>query len=341
MGEHIIDVCDDYDYLGVKINYNGKFSKAQQMLYEKGNRAMFSILKKSRHLNLPVDIQIHLFDKVVTPTVMYGCEIWAPEGCEVLEKLQLRYYKLVLGVNKYTYRNMIYGELGVYPLHLVAKTRVLGYWAQLLTSDKTKISSLLYKLLYAMYELESYQSPWIAYVKKALNDLGMTEFWINQTIPHSIQWFKHFSRQRIYDQFLQSWRSDIFNSNKCLNYRIYKHELKLEKYLLCLKPNDRKLLSRFRCRNFKMPIEVGCHRNIERNLRVCTLCEQNHIGDEFHYLFECNYFIEERRKYLVRNSHRHPSSITFDLLMNCKDVTFLHNLAKYFKCLNNTLKNVQ
>ena len=96
LGDKLLEICSDYLYLGVKFNYNGKFSKAQQELFDKGNRAMFSILKRSRQLKLPIDLQIHLFNAIVLPTVLYGCEVWAPEDCVILEKLQLRYCKYIL-----------------------------------------------------------------------------------------------------------------------------------------------------------------------------------------------------------------------------------------------------
>ena len=52
---------------------------------------MFSLLKKSRVLNLPVDSQLDLLDKLVTPILLYGSEIWAYENNDVIEKLHLRY----------------------------------------------------------------------------------------------------------------------------------------------------------------------------------------------------------------------------------------------------------
>ena len=51
-----MDVVWDYKYLGVKFNYN-KFKKAQQLQFSLANRAMFSLLRKRRQLNLPLDIQ--------------------------------------------------------------------------------------------------------------------------------------------------------------------------------------------------------------------------------------------------------------------------------------------
>ena len=66
---------------------------------------MFSILKRTRQLNLPIDLQLHLF--IVLPTGLYGCEVWAPEDCVILVKPQLRFCKYILSVNKCTYNNMV------------------------------------------------------------------------------------------------------------------------------------------------------------------------------------------------------------------------------------------
>ena len=77
---------------------------------------MFSLLKKSK--NLPVDIQLDLFDKLVTPILSYGSEIWTYENNDVIEKLHLRYCKYILNVNKNTTSSMVYGELGRYPLNI-------------------------------------------------------------------------------------------------------------------------------------------------------------------------------------------------------------------------------
>ena len=67
-----------------KINYNNKFKKAQQLQFLLANRAMFSLLRKCRQLNLPLDRQLELFEKCVHPILLYGCEIWAFEKMDVI-----------------------------------------------------------------------------------------------------------------------------------------------------------------------------------------------------------------------------------------------------------------
>ena len=54
---------------------------------------MFALITKARKLHLPIDVQLELFDAVVTPVVLYGSEIWCYEGCEILEKLHLQFCK--------------------------------------------------------------------------------------------------------------------------------------------------------------------------------------------------------------------------------------------------------
>ena len=69
-------------------------------VFNKASRAMFSLLKKSRVLNLPIDLQLDLFDKLVTPILLYGSGIWAYENNDIIEKLHLRYCKYILSVKK-------------------------------------------------------------------------------------------------------------------------------------------------------------------------------------------------------------------------------------------------
>ena len=147
-GEFILDTVEEYNYLGLVFNYNAKFKIAKSHLYQKGCRAMFALLNKSRNLSLPMDIMLKLFNVLVKPVVLYGAEVWGSEKCDILERLQLRFFKYVLSVNKFTSSMMVYGELGAIPLDIVIKSRMLTFWARLCTGEKHKISNRIYYLVY-------------------------------------------------------------------------------------------------------------------------------------------------------------------------------------------------
>ena len=79
---------------------------------------MFALLKRSRNLSLPMDIMLKLFNVLVKPVVLHGAEVWGSEICDILERLQLRFFKYVLSVNKFTSSMIVYGELGATPLDI-------------------------------------------------------------------------------------------------------------------------------------------------------------------------------------------------------------------------------
>ena len=88
-----------------------------------------------------------------------------------------------------------------------------------------------------------------------------------------------------------------------------------------------------RCLSHKLPIEKGRLLNIERNERICLLCNKNELGDEFHYLFNCEFFHRSRIKFLPLWSFRSPNSLKLQKLMNSDDKAVLTKLALFIKII--------
>ena len=61
-----IEITDVYKYLGIYLGRSGSFVAAKKHISEQANKALFSILKKIRSLNLPYDIQIDMFNKMIS-----------------------------------------------------------------------------------------------------------------------------------------------------------------------------------------------------------------------------------------------------------------------------------
>ena len=115
-----IDIVSDYKYLGIIFNFNGLFAKAKKKhLVDQATKAMYAVITKARQLNLPIDLQFHLFDTLVLPILLYGCEVWGYENIRVLDKIHLKFCKIhvLLGVNKSTSTNIVLGELGRFPIY--------------------------------------------------------------------------------------------------------------------------------------------------------------------------------------------------------------------------------
>ena len=126
-----MEIVDSYKYLGIYFLYNGKFTVAINELCTMAERAMYSLYKKSRSLNLPIDIQFNLFDRVVLPIMLYSCEVWGFSNLSPLESLHRKFCKMALKLRSSTPNIMIYGETGRFPLEVLIKIRMINYWSRL------------------------------------------------------------------------------------------------------------------------------------------------------------------------------------------------------------------
>ena len=86
--------------------------------------------------------------------------------------------------------------------------------------------------------------------------------------------------------------------SKCREYMKVKHNYCLEKYLLKLNCNYRKSMARLRTSCHNLPIEIGRRFKVDKTKRYCFLCKEKQIGNEFHAMFKCKMFDDERKKYL-------------------------------------------
>ncbi len=68
-------MVNDYKYLGILFNYDGRFRKRELELAGKTTRALYALIGTARKYDLPVDIQIALFSTLVVPVLTYGWEI--------------------------------------------------------------------------------------------------------------------------------------------------------------------------------------------------------------------------------------------------------------------------
>ena len=72
-----------------------------------------------------------------------------------------------------------------------------------------------------------FHSKWTTAVKNILTDSGFGHLWINQdNIPMTISRIYQEGKFNLIEMYKDSWKHLIFDTPKCLNYRIFKQELK-------------------------------------------------------------------------------------------------------------------
>ena len=90
--------------------------------------------------------------------------------------------------------------------------------------------------------------------------------------------------------YIQEWNAELNMKKTCGMYKLMKATDGIENYLIQLPYQQRRSISRFRCRNNKLPITHGRNVEIDVDEMFCPYCDYDVLGDEFHDLFVCEYF---------------------------------------------------
>lgn len=335
-GNDNLEIVEDYVYLGVTFNYNGLFHKAIQKQISQARRAMFSLASKAYKLSLPLDMHCELFDKLVVPVLLYGCEIWGYQKLDSVEMFHKKFIKNLLRVKPRTANCMAYGELGRNPISVVVYQRMLNFWIKLAQSEDHKFSKTIYTLMKHLHDKDVYHAKWISKVKYVLDSSGFGTVWRDQNTI-KVEWFKKALNLRLLDMNRQTWASEVTTNVLCTNYTKFKEDLQFEKYILQLEIPDRISLTKFRCGNHNLPISdrryLGAF--VADGLKYCEMCNSGEIGDEYHYILKCPSIKAMREKYIDRYYYNRPTDAKFFLLFNSKVCTVQLKLVKFVKYITN------
>ncbi len=74
-------------------------------LKNQASRVMYALIGKCRKLGLSTDLLLELYDRMIVPIMLYGCEVWGPENYTETEKLHLKFCKHLLGIHGRTTNN--------------------------------------------------------------------------------------------------------------------------------------------------------------------------------------------------------------------------------------------
>ena len=331
-----IDVVTTFTYLGITMNKKGRCIRAIKENINKARKAFFLLLKNAKQNYIPLNCQIDIFIKTIHPILLYGCEVWGSENCNILEKFQVKCLKTILNLRSSTPSYMIYGELGLKPLQHEIKSRMVKYWGKLISGGKNKLTNIIYNVLRARYDDQTVPSKWLDTVKRILEETGYNCLWLSPTPEYDYPYAFSEIKTRMEDQSTQAVQSDRENSSRKRHYLWLKTEWTMSPYINILDPTYAHTLLKFRSCNHKLPVEVGRYELIDYKDRLCPICEVE-VGDEYHYLFTCEYFNEIRRKFIPQKYLRIKNMYTYKELLNNKDPHVLKKLCIFISHITQKL----
>ena len=88
--------------------------------------------------------KLQLFDSVIVPILLYGCGIWGFDDISDIEKIQIRFHKNLLGLNKCTSNVSVLVNFENFRCMFFCKERLLKFWLKTIT-NKDCIQYALYR----------------------------------------------------------------------------------------------------------------------------------------------------------------------------------------------------
>ena len=326
-----IEVVDNFNYLGVVLNYTGSFLLNNQYAVGKALKAMHVLYSNiSKHFVNP-KISLELFDAFVNPIINFGCQIWGFTKSKELERIHLKFCKMVLGVKQSTCNAAVYGELGRYRLYINRYVLMIKYFFKVIKSENILIKTI-YKTM--LNDMSFGKANWLSRVKSLLEENGFLYIWENPervNLDHFVGIFK----QRLKDSFLQKWYSDLSTSTVLSPlYRHLKDEFEMASYLsIILTKSLRICLTKIRTSSHILRVESGRHGRIRipRNERFCIYCDMNCIEDEYHFIIECPFYYSLRKKYIEKKYYVRPSMFKFISLMKSVEYNTIQKVCTFIK----------
>jgi hypothetical protein len=317
--EEQIENVNNYKYLGISFDSKGNLNQARSQLYGSAVRAMYKLKSCIGKTQLNVKTALNLFDSLISPILLYGCEVTNTfkinqnKSIDTFfdklmqtdqEKLQLNFCRLILGVNNKTANVAVLGELGRLPLFYKGLKFINQFYNRAIDSDD---SSLLKQAINDMLHRRSDNKTWVNWLDSISLSLR------KQSLISNMNGLENDFKE----EFIKYWKRKLNNDirktggNKLRTYRLFKHNLSLEPYLSLVENIEhRQALTRLRVSNHKLQIEIGRHSGINIEERKCKDCFV--LEDEKHFLLSCKRNEAERNKFYNLVYEQCPNFINLD-----------------------------
>jgi hypothetical protein len=159
--EYVLEITQEYKYLGVLFKLSGSFTKANEYLCKKARKALFCIYKTLYSDKLNILPNLKLFDSRVKPMLLYCSEILCLDTLlkdnVTMEsryflfqpvKVQIKFAIYILRVNKTAPNLAVLGELGMIPRSVDDIKLGVGFWHHVVNSNlDSLITNIIYQVL--------------------------------------------------------------------------------------------------------------------------------------------------------------------------------------------------
>jgi len=284
-----VEIVSEYTYLGIIFSTSGKFIRAADYMKQSGIKAIGALWPTLTRGRVQAwNSCLKLYETCIRPTSLYCADIWAPNYSHNLERVQVFFFKKLLGLNRRTPDAIVRLEAGVPKLEVNVAKLTLETWRRYLLCTSDRYVKQCLRRLIELHNEEQTQNTWISNLAKILENYSTT-LSINSNVAEIgiTRW------NLLVNNILEKMRDELWNCDfrwlqNHLNYSIYldiipNKNTPAPHLLLNLSLMKKRVLSQ--CRTNSTLIRINA-RNFILNGK-CDFCDTEEDSCPYHFLFVC------------------------------------------------------
>ena len=238
---------------------------------------------------------------MVLPVLTYGAEIWGHTLHKDIENVQVKYFKRFLGAKRSAPGAGILGDCGRHLIFTNTIMKCVKFWIKLIRLPTNRYTRKCYDML---VELDKRGNiTWATKIRQLLQTNGFGYAWFYQGVANESNFLRIF-KERIKDIDAQNWSSRVKSYDKLRMYISFKSNFCVEPYILYNHDSKRRsFMANFRFSSLELNIEMGRRKKVPIEDRICCLCSNYYVENEYHLLAICSSYNDLRRRYLPDLAH--------------------------------------
>jgi hypothetical protein len=321
VGNMHVEYASEYKYLGMVFGNKGQPSRLMKDAATRGTKAKGVMYRMYKKLGITsnVYLKLRLYKAVMLPNLTYGCEVWGQQLLRLqpdkpfdnpVDKVSTSFLKNLLGVKSSTPTWCLYREVGMYPLQLYCFRQMIRFVNKLqLMPEHTWARMVMCEMAADARNAEV--SNWLTDLIDFARKIGVHVRW---PVPEDTDvdlpvFYEHHSVARL-RHFYYNLFTDLEAPCKMKRYhRLFAKKVAKEgskwsaaEYTyLPLAAKKANMLARCRLGSHHLKVETGTWQAsaVPYEQRLCDLCDMGAVQNEYHIVFKCTHYNEQRDEHLA------------------------------------------
>ena len=314
-----IEIVDKYNYLGLTLSWNGKWTEHIKIAQIKANRGIY-IIKKFMYINewIPASIIKRMFEVLIVPILTYGSQIWGVdhEIGNKLDKIQCKVLKDILGVSVAIPNSAVLLEMGTLPLKSQILKSAIKYYYKTMDSK----GKAFQKFCVNGSERVGIKSWWKQHLERELGSIQIKLQTIDEE-GETIRTKISKAKKELDDEGRKKIYILLEDKQTLQNFRQLNHYEKGAAYLEYCGRVNRRIIARIRLGNWNWDSQRD-----ENGNKICPLCRE---GENLDHVFnECNGMTLMRSKFYEITGLRGKSAVE---ILNIRDKCVSDAICNFWK----------